>query len=99
MEVVGSSNTYLNVDFEGIGERQDSGFDKITFKLDGTQIADAHTPGGGLGCLMGPVIKTYQVASPYLLLANTTHTLRIDFSTIDALYHVDSYYQVNLSFT
>lgn len=82
-----------------IGERQDSGFDKITFKLDGTQIADAHAPGGGLGCLMGPVIKTYQVASPYLLLANTTHTLRIDFSTIDALYHVDSYYQVNLSFT
>jgi hypothetical protein len=96
---VGPANTYLHVDFNGLGERQDSNYDKITFKLDGTQIADAHAPGGGLGCLMGPVVKAYQVTGPYLLLANTVHTLRIDFTTVDSLYHVGSFYQVNLSFT
>ena len=96
---VGSSAVNLGLAFTGMGEAQSANFEKITFTLDGTQVADAHAPGGGLGCVMGPVVKTFTVASPYTLAANSTHTLAINFTTADALYHVNAYYEVNLSFT
>lgn len=97
--IVLNFNTYLNLDFDGIGELQQSNFDVISFYLDDVLIANAHAAGGNLGCQMGDVIKTYNVPSPYLLLANTTHKLSIIFSTNDGLYHTNSYYEVNLSFT
>ena len=96
---VGSSAVNLGLDFEGIGEAQASAYERITFTLNGTQVADAHAPGGGLGCVMGPVVKTYTTSPPYTLAANTTHTLVIDFTTADALYHVNAYYEVDLSFS
>jgi len=96
---VGASDTYLNIDFEGIGELEASFYEVITFKLDGTQIARGNAPGGGLQCQMGPIVETIQVPGPYLLSAGTVHTLLINFSTNDPLFHVGAYYQVNLSFT
>ena len=77
---------------------QASDYEKITFSLDSVQIADAHAAGGSLGCQMGPVVQTFTVAPPYLLLAGTVHTLFIDFTTNDALFHVGSYYEVDLTF-
>jgi hypothetical protein len=97
--VVGSSAVNLGLDFEGVGEAQNSNFERITFTLNGTQVANANAPGGSLGCVMGPVVKTYTTAPPYVLAANTTHTLVIDFTTADALYHVNAYYEVDLSFS
>ena len=96
---VGANNVEMGLDFSGMGEAQASQFEKITFDLDGTQLARANAPGGGLGCVMGAVVKTYVTPSPYLLQANSVHTLLIDFSTVDALYHVNAFYNVQLTFT
>ena len=95
---VGSQATSLNLDFEGVGELQDSNYEKIEFKLNGTVVARAQAAGGGLGCAMGPVVKTFVTNPPYTLAANSTNTLFIDFTTNDGLYHRNAYYQVDLSF-
>jgi hypothetical protein len=88
----------MGLDFSGIGELQASNFELITFKLDGVEVADAHAAGGGLQCQMGPVVKTFTQAPPYFLAANSVHTLLIEFTTNDNLFHVGSYYEVDLSF-
>ncbi len=89
---VGGLNTYLGLDFTGIGEREQSNFEKIKFTLNGgsysnVELANAHAPGGNKECKMGPVVKQYLVPPPYLLIAYTVYTLTIDFTTADALYH------------
>jgi hypothetical protein len=89
----------LNIDFEGVGELEAANYDVIAFRLDGTQLANGHAQGGNLECAVGPIVETVLVPGPYLLLAGSVHTLLINFSTNDPLYHVNSYYQVNLSFT
>ena len=96
---VGGSNTWMYVDFAGIGELEDPDFELLSITLDGVLVADAHAAGGGLGCTMGPVVKTYYVVSPYQLNAGTTHTLDLNFTTADALYHIDCYYQIDLTFS
>jgi hypothetical protein len=96
---VGAKDVYMGLDFDGIGELQASQFEIIKFSLDGVQIADAHAAGGNLGCAMGPVVKTFTQPSPYFLAANSVHTLFIDFTTADPLFHVGAYYEVQLSFT
>ena len=95
---VGGENTNLDLDFEGMGEAESANFDKIFFYLDNVLLADGHAPGGGLGCVDGPIVATYAINPPYLLSANNVYTLRVEFDTVDNLFHVDSYYQVNLSF-
>jgi hypothetical protein len=95
---VGPQDVQMGLDFSGNAELQDTNYENILFKLDGTQIAKATSQDLNQGCAMGPVIKTFTVAPPYTLLAGTVHTLRIDFTTNDPLYHVDSYYQVELTF-
>jgi hypothetical protein len=101
---VGGVNTNLGLNFSGIGERQDANFELIKFTLNGgtysnVQLARANAPGGGLGCAAGPVVQTYLVIPPYLLIANTVYTFKIDFTTNDNLYHVGAYYEVLLNFT
>jgi hypothetical protein len=101
---VGGLNTYLGLDFTGVGEREQSDFEKIKFTLNGgsysnVELANAHAPGGNKECKMGPVVKQYLVPPPYLLIANTIYTLTINFTTNDPLYHKDAYYEVNLQFT
>ena len=96
---VGAVDVNMGLTFNGIGELQDNNFEKILFKLDGVQIADAHAAGGGLGCVMGAVEQTFIIPPPYLLFAGSTHTLFIDFTTNDESYHVGAFYEVNLTFT
>lgn len=111
---VGSIPTYLTLDFVGMGELVDSGYDKIVFRLNGIQIAAANAPGGGGDqCMDGPVIKTFwdqnganptatsaEISNPYryLLPANSTHVLNLYFDTIDGQFHYNSYYEALLGF-
>jgi hypothetical protein len=97
---IGLSDVLMDLDFAGIGELQDSDFERITFSLNSTQVASARSVGLGSGCdNFGPVTKTYTQPSPYLLPAGSVHTLLINFTTGDALYHVDCFYEVQLNFT
>jgi hypothetical protein len=96
---VGGNDVNMGLDFDGLGELQAPQFELITFKLDGVEVADAHAAGGNLGCAMGPVIKTFTQAPPYFLAANSVHTLLIEFTTADPLFHVGAFYEVDLSFT
>jgi len=96
---VGAVDVNMGLSFTGIGEREAAAYEKILFRLDGVQVANANAPGGGLGCAMGAVVQTFTTPPPYLLLAGSVHTLFIDFTTADALYHVNSFYEVDLTFT
>ena len=95
---VGGTNVNMSLDFDGLVEQQDAGFENIIFKLNGTEIARATSRDLNLECTMGPVDKIFTTPSPYLLTAGSIYTLRIDFTTGDAAYHKDSFYQAELGF-
>lgn len=98
---VGNSNVEMFLQFDGMGEAQDSGFENIEFYLDNVLLAKGTSTGGGLGCNNGvsvPITKTIVVAEPYLLNANTQYEFKIDFTTGDNLFHVNAYYEIKLSF-
>jgi len=97
--IVGTQDVYMSLDFDGVGELQAPNYELITFYLDDVLLADAHAAGGGLGCICGPVIKSYAINSPYLLLANTNYQFRINFTTNDELFHCGCFYEVRLDFT
>ena len=94
---VGGVNTYLGLEFEGIGELEAANYELIKFYLDGVEVANGHAAGGNLECQMGPIVETVLVPGPYLLSANTSYEFFIDFTTNDPLYHVGGYYEVALS--
>lgn len=93
---VGSFDVNLNLSFEGEGELQAPNYELIKFYLNNLLLADGHAAGGNLGCQTGPIISTIHQPGPYLLLANTTYTFLIDFTTNDQLYHNGAYYTCNL---
>ena len=97
---VGPNDTLMGLDFEGIGELEDAGFERMIFELDGVAIASTESRNLSLGCSQfGPVAKTFNQPPPYLLLAGSVHVLEILFTTGDERFHVGCFYQVNLSFT
>ncbi len=91
IQVNGSSPLTLELDFSGIGEAQSAGYDRIIFYLDGNVIGDGQAPGGGLGCTADSVLVNN--AGPQILDPGP-HTLIIEFTTGDASYHVDAYYEI-----
>ncbi len=93
IQVTGSEPITLELEFSGIGEAESAGYDLIKFELDGIVIGDGHAPGGGLGCASDSV--AVNPASPKSLDPGP-HTLIIDFTTNDGLYHVDAYYEIKL---
>jgi hypothetical protein len=93
----------------GIGEAQDPNYENMDLRLaggiygalagTGTLLTSSTSAGGGRGCVVGiPVVQTNIVPPPYLLQASTTYRFRLDFSTSDPLYHVDCFYQCDLTF-
>ena len=62
-------------------------------------LARATSQDLNLGCDMGPVIKEYIIPPPYLLNKNTNYQFRVEFDSGDGLYHVGSFYQIDLSFS
>lgn len=61
-------------------------------------LASATSQDLNLGCDMGPAVQTYFINPPYSLLKNKQYRLRINFTSGDALYHVNSFYQANYTF-
>lgn len=84
----------LRLTFEGIGEKESSSFEKIKFYFNGTLVAEGHAPGGKLECEMGEIVTVNHTTFPIIIPANTITKFRVDFSTVDALYHVDAYYYI-----
>lgn len=103
---VGDFDVIMSIDFEGVVEYQDTGFERISFILDGgafsnVLLAEATSADLDQECVSGslrPQEKIFHVSSPYTLLAGVTYTLRITFTTYDNLFHVGCYYQVNFGF-
>jgi hypothetical protein len=60
-------------------------------------MATATSAGGGLSCVMGPVVKTFEVPPPYLLVPRT-YQLAVEFTTGDGFYHQGSFYEMALEF-
>lgn len=102
---VGSVGYYFSYSLAGRGEAQDTGYERMGLYLNGgtffTQLlTSATSAGGGQGCAPGiPVIQTVNTPPPILLSPNTVYTFILDFTTQDALYHKDCWYQCDLSFT
>ena len=93
-----SERVFLGVDLTGQGELQDSGFERMTLSLNGQQIKTATSQDLNQGCATGPVIQTEIVRSPYFLAKGSVNTFRLDFTTADGLYHVNAFYECNLTF-
>ena len=91
IQVTGSEPITLELDFSGIGEAESAGYDLIKFELDSVVIGDGHAPGGGLGCAADSVLVNNE--GPQILDPGP-HTLIIKFTTGDAAYHVDAYYEI-----
>jgi hypothetical protein len=82
----------IGLSWVGIGELQASDYDKMQVYIDGVLIGSANAAGGGQGCKMGPVVSVNNYPSGYNLPAGN-HTITIDATTADGLYHTDSFYQ------
>ena len=93
IQIEGDSPVTLDIDFSGYGEAQSAGYDLIKFSLNGEVIGDGQAPGGGLGCESAPVNVN---AAELQTLEPGPHTLVIEFTTNDAQYHVDAYYEIEL---
>ena len=93
IQIEGDSPVTLDIDFSGYGEAQSAGYDLIKFSLNGEVIGDGQAPGGGLGCESAPVTVN---PAELQTLEPGPHTLVIEFTTNDAQYHVDAYYEIEL---
>ena len=95
-----SSKAQLNLDFSGVVEWQDAGFESLQFYLNGNLIAYAGSRDENRACsYFGPPESNYIIPPPYVLEPNINHSLVVSFTTGDALFHLGCYYQVDLSFT
>lgn len=93
IQINGDTPITLDIQFSGVGEAQSAGYDLIEFSLNGVIIGSGEAPGGGLGCTSDSV--TVNPAEPQILNPGA-HSLVIDFTTNDGLYHLDAFYEVNL---
>ena len=96
IQITGDSPVNLEIDFSGVGEAQSAGYDLIKFILNGEVIGDGQAPGGGLGCTSDSVLVN---PADQQTLEPGSHTLVIDFTTNDGLYHIDAYYEIALKLT
>jgi hypothetical protein len=91
-------DTIMTVDWSGVGETEAPNFELMSLSVDGMLVGSAHAPGGNQGCgPMGPVVSDPPPPQQVLLTAGE-HTLFIDATTNDPLYHVGAFYQFDLSF-
>lgn len=95
----GLTDIYMDLDFTGLAEDHDAFYENMSFYLNGVEVASATSHDYNLFCTsFSPPQTGYIVNPPYLLSANSVNEFRIDFTTNDALYHLDCFYQINLQF-
>ena len=97
-EIVVPRNMIMTITWSGEGETQDPDFELMSLYVNGNLVGSAHAPGGGQGCAaMAPVVS--DPAPPQqVTLQPGTHTLFIDATTNDPLYHFGAWYRFDLSF-
>ena len=89
---------------QGVGELQAINFENLDFFIDGGIVASSTSPGGDLGCPGGdcctagdgPVVVTTTQASPVAVSGDIE--LLLEFTTIDQLFHGDSFYELTFNF-
>jgi len=93
----GYAMTYL---LTGIGEVEDNNYESMDLYFNDELVSFSLSPGGGRGCdPCEPVNQFVTIPGPYILPANTTSTFKLEFSTRDPLYHLDSFFTCVLTFT
>jgi hypothetical protein len=92
VNIITSITQKIGLDWEGIGELQSTNYDKMEVFIDGVKIGSATAAGGGQQCNVGPVISTSEFPDGYILDPGT-HTITINATTNDGLFHTGSYYQ------
>lgn len=98
-EIVVPQAMIMTVNWSGVGETQDPWYDVMSLYVDGNLVGSAHAPGGGQGCAggMGPVVSD-PPPPQQVLLHPGAHTLFINASTNDPLYHFGAWYRFDLAF-
>jgi len=96
---VGATAISFDFTLSGIGEGRDAGFDRMDLVFDGVAVGQAASAGGDLGCVDIPVIFTRSGTWPKTLAPGSVHTFEARFDTEDELFHVTSYYQLDVLFT
>lgn len=81
----------IGVNWTGLAELQDTGFENMSIKIDDTLIGSATSAGGKQGCNMGDIVSNNLYPAGYPLTVGT-HTILISTTTNDPLYHVGSFY-------
>jgi hypothetical protein len=83
----------------GMGEQEDPGYDAMYLYFNGSQLVYARAPGGNLGCVTSAPVVQVPSSIPFQTLApNSSYSFVADFSTLDELYHINCYYELNLAF-
>jgi len=83
----------------GLAELRDTAYDRLYVTLDGIDIEYYRAAGGNLPCAMGAPIQQIFVPGPFNFAAYSTHTLKLDFDSLDGLHHTSCFYQATLTFT
>jgi hypothetical protein len=98
--ITGGSSGYRFVpSMVGFGERHDTGFDQMTLYFNGSFVVQGDAPGGKQGCVTaGPVVQTPSSIPFQTIAPGSTNTFECYFDTVDSLYHVNSYYILQLAF-
>ncbi len=91
-------DTIMTIDWSGLGETEMADFELMNLSVNAVLVGSAHAPGGNQGCApMGPVVSSPPPPQQVTLTAGA-HTLTIDATTNDELYHFGAFYQFDLSF-
>jgi len=97
-EIIVPKAMILTVNWSGMGETQDPNYELMSLSVNGGLVGSAHAPGGGQGCVgMGPVISN-PAPPQQVTLQPGPHTLFIDATTNDPLYHFGAWYRFDLTF-
>jgi len=97
-EIIVPKAMILTVNWSGMGETQDPNYELMSLSVDGGLVGSAHAPGGGQGCAaMGPVVSN-PPPPQQVTLQPGPHTLFIDATTNDPLYHFGAWYRFDLTF-
>lgn len=84
------------IEWDGLGELQDSNYDKMEVRIDDVLVARANAQGGGKGCAMGPVVSFNNFPGGYPM-TQGVHEVKVTVTTNDGLFHVGSFYEFRFS--